>query len=255
MPSIFHVDAFASEPFAGNPAAVCLLEKEAPDAWMQNVAAAMNLSETAFLLREEDHWSLRWMTPAAEVDLCGHATLASAHVLFTERAHASPIRFSTRSGVLEAARTNAGIQLDFPARHSEPADPPAGLLAAFGLSEAVAVQRFRRDVLIVLDTEDAVRAVDPDYRALLAIDVRAVMVTAPGQDVDFVSRFFAPSVGVDEDPVTGSAHCVLGTYWSERLGKTAFQAAQLSKRGGRLGVELQGDRVLLRGHAVTTLRG
>lgn len=261
MPTpLFLVDAFADAPFRGNPAAVCLLDRAAPEAWMQRVAAEMNLSETAFLVArdEQAEFDLRWFTPTVEVDLCGHATLASAHVLWeTERAAPDvPIRFHTRSGVLTAERDERGIALDFPATPPEPAAAPDDLADALGI-EPRYVARSRFDYIVEVEDEQAVRDLAPDHAALGRIrGTRGVIVTAPGTaGADFVSRFFAPAAGVDEDPVTGSAHCCLAPYWAERLGRTALVGYQASKRGGTVHVELDGDRVRLGGRAVTVLRG
>jgi PhzF family phenazine biosynthesis protein len=245
-------------PFSGNPAAVCVLSGTPDEMWMRNVAREMNLSETAFLVRREDGFGLRWFTPAAEVDLCGHATLASAHVLWAEK-HLPPgaeARFHTRSGLLIARQRDGWIELDFPATLASPAEPPAGLLEALGVA-AVRVSRSRFDYLIEVASEDVVRGVSPDFTALRRLEARGIIVTAPSAtgDCDFVSRFFAPAVGVDEDPVTGSAHCALTPYWSERLGKTEMTARQLSARGGYLRVRLSGSRVLLQGKAVTVMTG
>ena len=225
---------------------------------MQHVAAEMNLSETAFLLRVDDGWSLRWFTPAVEVDLCGHATLASAHVLWESGRLPSreTARFHTRSGLLTAEKRGDWIWLDFPATPADPIDVPGGLAEALGV-QPISVRRSRFDFLVELKSEDAVRAVSPDFRRLAAIPGRGVIVTSPAQDpaCDFVSRYFAPGFGIDEDPVTGSTHCCLAPFWSLRLGKTRFVARQLSARGGELHVELAGERVRLGGQAVTVLRG
>ena len=266
MPTpLYQVDAFTDTAFRGNPAAVCLLERPASAEWMQHVAAEMNLSETAFLVPRGDDFDLRWFTPSVEVDLCGHATLASAHILW-ETARLAPdvtARFHTRSGLLTATRTPAPAQaggdlitLDFPSTVPEPAKAPAGLAAALGV-EPVHVARSRFDYLVEVSDEATVRALSPDFRALGEIDVvRGIIVTASGSNgTDFVSRFFAPAAGVDEDPATGSAHCCLGPYWADKLGRTTLEAFQASKRGGTLRVEVRGDRVLLSGHAVTVLRG
>lgn len=250
--TIHQVDAFTSQPFAGNPAAVCVLDAPRPDAWMQAVAAEMNLSETAYLLEEGREWRLRWFTPTVEVDLCGHATLASAHVLF-EQSHKPPLRFATHSGVLSAAREGDFITLDFPALFSEPAAAPPGLAEALGAIPA-AVSSSRFDCLVELESEDAVRNLRPDIQKLAQVDVRGVIVTARAAEFDFVSRFFAPRAGVDEDPVTGSAHCALAPYWAAKLGKHAMTGFQASRRGGVVSVRLAGDRVTLAGQAVTVLR-
>jgi PhzF family phenazine biosynthesis protein len=254
----WQVDAFTDRPFAGNPAAVCLLEHQADDAWMQAVAAEMNLSETAFVRRRDDGYTLRWFTPQVEVPLCGHATLASAHALWTEGAHplSQPIRFHTASGVLTCTAVGGFIEMDFPALPVQPADPPAGLLDALGVS-ARYVGRSPLDQLVVVDDAAAVRAADPDFRQLARLPVRGFMLTSRSDDAryDFVSRYFAPGAGIDEDPVTGSAHCCLGPYWAGVLGKTELTAFQASSRGGIVRVRVQGERVLLGGQAVTVLRG
>ena len=255
---IYQVDAFTDAAFSGNPAAVCLLERGASAEWMQHVAAEMNLSETAFLVSRGEDYDLRWFTPGVEVDLCGHATLASAHVLWeTGRLTAdAPARFHTRSGLLTAVQQGDRITLDFPATVPAPAEEPDGLAAALGVAP-VHVARSRYDYLIEVEDEATVRGLKPDFRALGEIDVvRGIMVTARGSDgTDFVSRFFAPAAGVDEDPATGSAHCCLAPYWAAKLGREALTAFQASKRGGTLRVEVRGDRVLLSGYAVTVLRG
>ncbi|MCC6877238.1 MAG: PhzF family phenazine biosynthesis isomerase [Sandaracinaceae bacterium] len=255
---IYQVDAFTRAAFAGNPAAVCFPERGASDAWLGRVAAEMNLSETAFLWNRDDGaYDLRWLTPEVEVDLCGHATLASAHTIWESgrAARDEPIRFATRSGELVARTRGELIELDFPATKPAPSQAPDELLAALGLGQAQAYQT-RFDWMLVAESETQVRRLEPDHRALRAMPVRGVIVTAPGVgEHDFVSRFFAPGSGIDEDPVTGSAHCALGPYWSERLGKPILRAYQASARGGELEVEPRGDRVLLRGRAVTVLRG
>jgi predicted PhzF superfamily epimerase YddE/YHI9 len=255
---LYQVDAFTGVPFAGNPAAVCLLEGPREEAWMQNVAREMNLSETAFLHPRDDGFALRWFTPAVEVDLCGHATLASAHVLWeTGRLAADQrARFHTRSGPLGAGRRGGWIELDFPATPPTPAAPPAGLEEALG-ARALHVAKSRFDYLVEVDSEEAVRRLRPDLVRLGTLPARGVMVTslAAGAGYDFVSRFFAPQSGVPEDPVTGSAHCCLTPFWSARLGKLEMTARQLSARGGEIRVRLAGDRVILGGQAVTVLRG
>jgi PhzF family phenazine biosynthesis protein len=259
--AITQVDAFTDRPFAGNPAAVCILRDAPSEEWMQNVAREVNLAETAFLQPREDGYDLRWFTPAVEVDLCGHATLASAHVLWETGVldTATPARFHTRSGLLVARRNGDEIELDFPATPAEAVTPPDGL--PDGLIEAlgavpVAVAKSRFDYLAELESEDAVRKLQPDLRALAKLPVRGVMATARGNGrYDFVSRFFAPAVGIDEDPVTGSAHCCLGPYWQERVQRDEFLAYQASARGGEIRVKVAGDRVFLSGKAVTVLRG
>ena len=254
---IHQVDAFTKTPFAGNPAAVCVLPEPASERWMQNVAREMNLSETAFLVKNDDGYQLRWFTPLVEVDLCGHATLASAHVLW-ETGETRPdetIRFHTRSGLLSARRDSDWIELDFPATPVSPCDPPPALLDALGVSpEFVGKSIF--DYLVELSNEAEVRALAPDFSTLARVETRGVMATsrANGPECDFVSRFFAPATGVDEDPVTGSAHCALGPYWQSRLGKSEFSARQVSARGGELRVRVGDDRVRIAGQAVTVLR-
>lgn len=253
---LFQVDAFTDRPFAGNPAAVCLLEEPRDASWMQAVAREMNLSETAFLAPAGDGYGLRWFTPAVEIELCGHATLASAHVLWETGTldPAATARFHTLSGLLTAERRGEWIELDFPARPAVEAPPPAGLLEVF--AEPRFVGRSRYDYLLELPSEEAVRTAAPDPRQLAALGVRGVIITARGSaPYDFVSRFFAPGSGVDEDPVTGSAHCTLGPYWGPRLGKEELLAYQASARGGVVKVRLVGDRVKLGGQAVTVLRG
>jgi PhzF family phenazine biosynthesis protein len=256
---ITQVDAFTSEPFSGNPAAVCLLPRDADARWMQRVAREMNVSETAFLVRRDDGgFDLRWFTPAVEVDLCGHATLASAHVLWEEN-HLAPDAlavFHTRSGRLSAVLRDGWIEMDFPAEPDEPAAVPGGLADALG-AEPAYVGRNRFDYLVAVDAEATVRGLSPDFRRLGEMDVRGVIVTARAETdgFDFVSRFFGPRAGVDEDPVTGSAHCCLGPYWQRRLGRDTFTAWQASPRGGLVRVAVRGNRVTLSGQAVTTLRG
>jgi PhzF family phenazine biosynthesis protein len=261
---LLQIDAFTSEPFAGNPAAVCFLPAPRDEAWMQHVAREMNLSETAFLSRRmdaaghPDGFDLRWFTPTAEVALCGHATLASAHGCWEtgELPQGETARFHTKSGLLTAERRGEWIELDFPATPDAPAEPPPALAGALG-AKPVYVGKSRFDYLIELGSEAEVRALAPDFARLRALPVRGVMVTSrastPG--FDFVSRFFAPAVGVDEDPVTGSSHCCLTPFWSRRLGKTELTARQLSARGGTLRLRLAGDRVKLGGQAVTVLHG
>lgn len=253
----FQVDAFTSRAFAGNPACICLLDRSRPMRWMQQVAAEMNLSETAFVTPLKTGFALRWFTPKVEVALCGHATLAAAHVLWSEAIapQDAALRFRTKSGVLTAARRGERIELDFPARPARKAKAPAGLAAALGCTP-VAVVRAGDDLLVELANERAVRAAAPDMRRLAKVKARGVVVTAPAdRRHDFVSRFFGPAVGVDEDPVTGSAHCALAPYWGEKLGKVKLRGFQASARGGEVEVELVDDRVLLRGGAVTVARG
>jgi PhzF family phenazine biosynthesis protein len=256
---LLQVDAFTSQAFRGNPAAVCLLDAERDAQWMQDVAAEMNLAETAFLLPRDSDFSLRWFTPATEVALCGHATLASAHALWEEKilAPTDIARFHTKSGLLTAERKGARIELDFPATLEQRSDAPAGLLESLGVTDPMYVGRNKFDYLVEVASEEIVRNLNPDHRQLRKIEARGVIVTsrATETDADFVSRFFAPGSGIDEDPVTGSAHCCLTPYWSARLGKDEMTAYQASPRGGYVYVQLAGDRVKLRGHAVTVLRG
>jgi PhzF family phenazine biosynthesis protein len=252
------VDAFTDTAFSGNPAAVCILPDEKDKRWMQQVAREMNHAETAFVLRRGEAWALRWFTPAAEVDLCGHATLASAHVLW-ESGALSPgtaARFHTRSGLLTAEKRGDWIELDFPATPEEAVEAPPGLAEALGAPPRY-VGRSRFDYLVELADEAAVRGLRPDFARLGAIETRGVIVTAVSAsgERDFVSRFFAPGAGIPEDPVTGSSHCCLAPFWSRRFGKKTFVAHQISARGGVLRVELRGDRVRLAGQAVTVLRG
>jgi PhzF family phenazine biosynthesis protein len=227
---LLQIDAFTDTAFQGNPAAVCILDRERDAAWMQNVAREMNLSETAFLLHHQDGFALRWFTPAVEVDLCGHATLASAHALWEERILETEVRFHTRSGLLTATQNGEWIELDFPAKPEEAAEAPALLLEALGATPTY-VGRNQFDYLVEVASEEEVRALDPDHHRLRTIPVRGVIVTARSSDprFDFVSRFFAPGSGVDEDPVTGSAHCALTPYWAKKLGKTEMTAYQASR--------------------------
>lgn len=255
---IVQVDAFTSRPFTGNPAAVCILDEPPPDWWLQDVAREMNLSETAFLLPRDDGYDLRWFTPATEVDLCGHATLASAHVLW-EDGHldkAENARFHTRSGELTARRDEDWIELDFPAQPATPAEAPDGLERALGVP-ILSVHRSRSDLLVELGDEKSIRTLHPDMGLLAKIDTRGVIVTSPAisDRFDFVSRFFAPRAGIPEDPVTGSAHCTLGPFWAARTGQTALMGYQVSDRGGTVRVTVAGDRVRLGGQAVTVMRG
>ncbi len=251
---LYQVDAFASELFRGNPAAVVPLERWLADDVMQAIAAENNLSETAFFVPQGPDYDLRWFTPKVEMDLCGHATLASAFILFT---HLAPLResvtFHTRSGPLTVAREGERLVMDFPSRPPVRCAAPPGLAAALGRTPVATLTA--RDLMAVFEHEGEVRALAPDIGAVAALGVHAVIVTAPGRAVDFVSRFFAPAVGVPEDPVTGSAHCTLTPYWAERLGRPRLHAHQVSARGGELFCELRGDRVALAGHAVLYLEG
>lgn len=256
--NIYKVDSFTEKPFAGNPAGVCILPGPRDETWMQNVAREMNLSETAFLYRGKDGYELRWFTPAAEVELCGHATLASAHILWEtgDLAPKAEARFQTKSGLLTAARRGGQIELDFPAKPEETAEAPDGLIEALGV-EPRHIGRNAFDYLVEVESQEIVRDAAPDFARLKKIRARGVMITSAASSAgfDFVSRFFAPAVGIDEDPVTGSAHCCLGPYWGAKLGKTEMKAYQASARGGIVRVRLAGDRVMLGGHAVTILRG
>lgn len=252
---VYVVDAFTDCAFRGNPAAVCLYERWLPDEILQAVAAENNLSETAFLVPLGEDWELRWMTPTTEVDLCGHATLASAYVLFHEvQPERQDVRFHTKSGVLEVTREGEQIVLDFPARPPEPCAAPPGLAWALD-AEPIEVLRSSHDVLAAFEREPQVRGLRPSMDQLLELGSQGVIVTAPGDEVDFVSRYFAPAVGVPEDPVTGAAHCTLTPYWSRRLGKKKLRACQVSQRGGSLTVEDCGERVHIGGRAVLVMRG
>jgi PhzF family phenazine biosynthesis protein len=254
---IVQVDAFTAKPFGGNPAAVCVLPAARDDKWMAQVAMEMNLSETAFLLANDDGYRLRWFTPTVEVDLCGHATLASAHVLW-EDGHLEPgvaARFHTRSGVLTCDQRGDWIEMNFPAKFEEPAEPPPQLAEALGCNIKYA-GRNQFDYLVEVADEPTLRSLNPRHHLLRQLPVRGVIVTARGaSEYDFVSRFFAPGSGIDEDPVTGSAYCALTPFWAARLGKTEMTAFQASPRGGVVKVRLNGDRVFLLGQAVTVLRG
>jgi len=255
---IVQVDAFTDTPFAGNPAAVCLLPTPREAQWMQQVAREMNLSETAFLCRRADGFDLRWFTPAIEVALCGHATLASAHVLWEDGhlAADAPARFHTRSGLLTATRRDAWISLDFPALPPEPVAAPEALVRALPAAPLY-VGKNRASYLVEVTAEEVVRALQPDFTLLRTLPVQGVIVTSQATTAgfDFVSRYFAPRAGINEDPVTGSAHCCLGPYWSQRLNRERFVAYQASARGGVVRVQVQGERVVLGGQAVTVLRG
>lgn len=259
MTAIFHIDAFADAPFKGNPAAVCLLDAPRNDPWMQAMAAEMNLSETAFVLAEADGYRLRWFTPATEVNLCGHATLASAHALWQSGLLApdATARFHTRSGLLLVDQTDGAIRMRFPAIDNAPCEPPAGLLPAMGI-DADDVRACGNKHLIRVASETTVREMKPDFAALRELPLRGVMVTAQadaGSNLDFVSRYFAPWVGINEDPVTGSAHCCLAPYWRERLDKAELMAYQASARGGVLRLVVKAEEVEIYGQAVTVYRG
>ncbi|MFC2077716.1 PhzF family phenazine biosynthesis protein [Candidatus Bipolaricaulota bacterium] len=256
---IYQVDAFTDAAFRGNPACVCILDQPKDADWMQSVAAEMNLSETAFLRgRTDGDFDLRWFTPSVEVELCGHATLATAHILWETGRLLRPeqARFHTLSGLLAADSQGNRIELDFPGNPPAAVEPPSGLLDALGIA-ATYVGQTRSDFLVEAESDSAVRGADPDLVWLTRLGVRGVMVTARSDEdrFDFVSRFFAPGAGIDEDPVTGSAHCALAPYWGEKLGENEMIGYQASKRGGVVHVKLSGDRVKLAGHAVTVLLG
>jgi PhzF family phenazine biosynthesis protein len=257
---ITQVDAFTDKPFAGNPAAVCVLPAPQSDRWMQNVAQEMNLSETAFLVKQDDGFNLRWFTPTVEVPLCGHATLASAHVLWSD-AYLLPdeiARFYTKSGVLIAKRQVNWIELDFPVNHSQATIAPEELSQALGV-ECKSVLQNSLGYLVEVESEDLVRQMQPNFQQMKTLPVADVIVTSVAKsdsEYDFVSRFFAPGLGINEDPVTGAAHCCLAPFWRDRLGKDEFLAYQASSRGGVVKVRYSGgDRVFLAGQAVTVLRG
>ena len=256
--AITQVDSFTKRPFAGNPAAVCLLAFPHDEPWMQFVAREMNLSETAFLIQRDDGFDLRWFTPTMEVDLCGHATLASAHVLW-EEGHLKlnqSARFHTRSGLLTAEKKDDWIEMDFPATPAVPVARVETLESGLGV-KAEYVSRSRFDYLVEVDGEEEVRKLDPDFSVLRRLKVRGVIVTsrASGSEYDFVSRFFAPGSGIDEDPVTGSTHCCLGPFWKDRLGRDDLIGYQASARGGFVRTHCVGDRVQISGQAVTVFRG
>lgn len=256
--TIYQVDAFTNRPFAGNPAGVCVLSEPHEDRWMQDVAREMNLSETAFLLEQSDGYNLRWFTPAVEVDLCGHATLASAHILW-ETGLLQPreqARFHTHSGPLTADRRGEWIEMDFPSKPEAPTNAPAGLVEALGV-QVKYVGKSHFDYLVEVESEDVVRSMQPDFTLLGKIPVRGIIVTslASSREYDFVSRFFAPTVGILEDSVTGSAHCCLSPFWSKRFNRSELVGYQASARGGVVQVRLDGDRVHLGGQAITMLRG
>ncbi|RYE17654.1 MAG: PhzF family phenazine biosynthesis protein [Sphingobacteriales bacterium] len=253
---IYQVDAFTDTLFGGNPAAICPLTEWLPDELMQQIATENNLAETAFFVKNETGYKLRWFTPEYEIDLCGHATLASAHILFTELGYtADIINFKTvKAGTLTVKKDGDKYSMDFPSRPPAPAEIPEHLLEALGGKQPIAVLR-SRDYVLVYESEQDILDMKPDFSLLAKVDTLGVIITAPGSEVDFVSRFFAPSAGINEDPVTGSAHCTLIPYWADKLGKTMLRAYQLSARKGELWCELKGDRVLMAGKAVTFLKG
>ena len=253
---IYQVDAFSETIFSGNPAAVCPLDSWPDDTALQNIALENNLSETAFLVSKENHYEIRWFTPVAEVELCGHATLASAHVLFNHLGYSEEkiIFQSKHRGKLTVAKKKALLELDFPADQLEPALPPEGLIAAIG-KKPLEIWKGKNDYLLYYGSQEDIEELKPDFTALKAVHARGIITTAAGYEYDFVSRFFAPNVGVNEDPVTGSAHTSLTPFWAHRLNQLSFDAAQLSKRGGILHCQLSGDRVLISGKAITYLIG
>jgi PhzF family phenazine biosynthesis protein len=253
---LYQVDAFTSEVFSGNPAAVCILDSWLDDNMLQSIAAENNLSETAFLVRNDDGFDIRWFTPRTEVALCGHATLASAFALFTCRDWSEEqIRFRTRkSGQLVVGKRSDLLEMDFPSRPASRMTPPPGLKEALGVTP-IAVLGSVEDIMFVLESEEAVRELQPDFSAIERLECRGIIVTSGGSQSDFVSRFFAPAVGIPEDPVTGSAHCVLVPYWSSELHKKNLHAFQISKRGGELFCINDGDRVKISGKAVLYLEG
>lgn len=256
--TLYQVDAFTSTPFAGNPAAVCWLDEPADAQWMQHVAAEMNLAETAFVYPEGETLRLRWFTPAVEVDLCGHATLATAHTLWQYQGFPrdQTLRFETRSGTLTAAPHGDRIELDFPILPAEETPPIDGLIESLGISNFIFCGKNPWDWLIEVPTADDVRQLNPNHAMLAPVTSRGVMITAKSDapKYDFISRFFGPAAGIPEDPVTGSAHCVLGEYWSRKLNKKILQAYQASPRGGEVEVEIRNERALLRGHAVVVAK-
>lgn len=256
---IYQIDAFTDSAFAGNPAAVCILSEKMEDDWMQNLAAEMNLSETAFIYREGKNFNLRWFTPSSEVDLCGHAALASAQTLWEagEVGSEEKINFDTKSGILTAEKNGSWIELNFPAEIEEAADIPENMTKALGQIEIVYSGKNRMDYLLEVESEEIVKNIEPDFDLLKKIDTRGIIVTAisASDKYDFVSRFFAPNIGITEDPVTGSAHCCLGPYWSEKLNKNSLIGFQASERGGTVRVKADGNRINLSGKAVTIFRG
>lgn len=254
----WQIDSFTDKPFKGNPAAVCWLEREMSTEWMQAVASEMNLSETAFVSRREDGYDLRWFTPNVEVELCGHATLASAHALWSEGLLPAEqsIQFHTQSGVLTCTQDAGLISMDFPATPAHAITTPFGLLESLEIVP-IFIGQTQFDYLLVVEDEETVRNLSPDFAQLQKVSQRGVMVTsqATTRPYDFISRFFAPAAGINEDPVTGSAHCCLGPYWAEVLGKSSLTAYQASPRGGVVHMQIEEDRVHLKGQAVTVFRG
>jgi len=252
---IYQIDAFASDVFRGNPAAIVPLEQWLEDATMQAIASENNLAETAFFVREPSGWRIRWFTPALEIDLCGHATLASGWLLMEHlKTVSGSVTFASASGPLTVTQADAGrLQLEFPSRPGTPLEPAPALLEGLGARPLETLKA--RDVMAVFGSEDELLALRPNFDRLADLDTIGIIATAPGRDVDFVSRFFAPRAGINEDPVTGSAHCTLIPYWAKRLGRSSLRARQVSPRGGDLWCALQGERVLIGGHAVLYLEG
>lgn len=252
--NVYQVDAFANKPFEGNPAAICPLEEWLPEQTMQALAAENNLSETAFFVAEEGGFALRWFTPQTEVDLCGHATLAAAYVLFEELGYqGEEVRFSTKSGTLKVERNGDSLRMDFPAQPPTPFELPTQLVEAFAATPEDCLKF--ADIVAVFSSEDVVRNAAPDMMLLEQLDCRGIIITAEAQEYDFIARWFGPRTGIEEDPVTGSAFTQLVPYWANRLGKSEFRAKQVSARGGELSCELVGDRVLISGKAVLFMRG
>jgi len=255
---IYQVDSFAMRPFEGNPAAVCVLESPKDEEWMQNLAEEMNLSETAYLVKQDNGYSLRWFTPTAEVELCGHATLASAHILWEQGFldESATAVFYTLSGELGARKTGDWIEMDFPSEEANPCPIPDEIGRSLGVN-AVFTGKNRMDWLIEVESEEVLRSLKPDYNLMMRVPSRGVIVTSSSDDpaYDFLSRFFCPWHGINEDPVTGSAHCCTGPYWREKLGKDELTAYQASKRGGTVKIKFSGDRVLLSGQAITVMVG
>lgn len=250
----YRVNSFAREPFSGNPAGVCLLDKWLPDEMLQSIAAENNMSETAFLVPREDDYDLRWFSPAVEVDLCGHGTLASAHVIFdVVSKDAKRVTFMSKSGRLSVEKQDGLLWLDFPSLKPAPCVVPDGLETVLGVAPSNVLAA--RDLMVVFDDEQIVRDLKPDMEGIARLDFQGLIVTAPGSRLDFVSRFFAPSIGVPEDPVTGAAHCTLIPYWAERLNKADLHAFQLSRRGGELFCRNRSERVSIGGRAVTYCSG
>lgn len=255
---IYQVDAFTEQPYKGNPAAVCILDKLQEVSWLTDVAGEMSLSETAFLFKQKDEYNLRWFTPTSEIDLCGHATLASAHVLWETKKidKKQDIKFNTKSGLLIAKNKDPWIELDFPIEAPKKEFAPQILLNALDV-EPIYVGKNRFDYIIEVKSKEIIKNLDPNFRLLKEVEARGVIVTSRTQfnRYDFISRFFAPSIGIDEDPVTGSAHCCLAPYWADKLNKNEFLSYQASKRGGSLKIRLDDERVYLSGKAVTVLKG